>query len=188
MGKQINFYMEENTYKQIVEKALSMGFVVLYQECVGGKPKHWEYEYHWYETMPDFPFDKGHYFHNPALGGFRNTLDNKEYLTWEEIKERKLLLGCMFAPMIEARCSYVSHENKIIGSTRLYISSDYYDYQGTLVKQNEAFVKQYDSLVRIVKKLAIKREFPCAPPYADCVRKEYMTDYMLGLFKNGYEI
>ena len=188
MGKQINYYVDENSYKQVVEKALSMGFVVLYEECVGGKPGHWEYEYHWYDTMPNFPFNETHYFFNPALGSFRNTLDNKEYLTWEEIKERKLFLGCMFAPMIEASCSLVSDKDKFMVSNRLYIRSDYYDSQDLLVKQSEAFLKQYDSLVRTIKKLAPRRKIPCLPPYQDCVRNEYMTDYMFKLHQNGYEI
>ena len=187
MGRQINFYIEENSYKQVVEKALSIGFVVLYQECVGGQRGHWEYEYHWYETMPDFSFDKRHYFYNPGLGGFRNTLDNKEYLTWEEIKERKLFLGCIFAPMIEASCSFVSDKDKFIVSNRLYICSDYYDFQDVLVKQSEEFIKQYETLVKVIKKLAPIRKLACKPPYENCVRKEYMTDYMFKLYQNGYE-
>ena len=188
MGRQINFYVDEYSYKQVVEKALSMGFVVLYEKCVGGKPGHWEYEYHRYETMPDFPLKEMHYLYHPALGGFRNTLDNKEHLAWEEIKERKLFLGCIFAPMIEAGCSLVSDKDRFIVSNRLYIRSDYYDIQDVLVKQSEEFIKQYETLVRVIKKLAPRRKIACKPPYENCVRNVYMTDDMFKLYQNGYEM
>jgi hypothetical protein len=234
MGRQINYYIEEDAYKQIVEKALSTGFVVLYQELIGGGPYHWEYRYRWYEAMPNFPFNERHYFYLPSPGGFLHTVKDvpgdalddyfyqryeeeyekkpfawdgikekltreqflaftrtepgEEHLTWEQIKERKINLGSVFAPMIEAACSWVSEEQRAMASNRLYIRSDHYNFQGILLKQNELFIKQYESLVRAVKKIAPVRKIPCPPPYQDRVRKEYMTDYMFRLCQDGYDI
>jgi hypothetical protein len=188
MGRQINFYMEEITYKQIVEKALQMGFVVLYQECVGWKRGAWEYQYHWYDAMPDFSLDNQHYFYNPSLGGFRNTLGEKEQLIWSEITEQKLALGTMFAPMIEARCSSVLNAEKAIVATRLYVRSDCYDSESNLIKQDELLMKHYAALTRAVKNFSTKREIKCKSPYSDCTRKEYMTDYLFSLYESGYTL
>ena len=187
MGKQINFYMEEDTYKQIVEKALVMGYVILYEEKIGGTPGNWEYKYHRYEEMPDFPLVNMHYFYNPALGGLHYVSDDTEY-TFEEIKAKKLFLGSMFAPMIETGCSRVSDDGKFITRSRMYIRSDYYNSQGVLIKQSEEFMKQYASLTRIAKKLAVKRELKGLPEYPDWITTEYMTDYMFGLYKKGYDV
>ncbi len=198
--------MEEESYKTIVEKALSMGHVILCEEKIGGKPGAWEYEYHWCEKMPDFSLFKRHYFYNPAYGGFVNVLKepkvvgwkgnepqlvwegNDAPLTWAQIKKEKLGLGCIFAPMIETACSRVLKEDKVISSTRLYVQSDYYDSQGILIKQSDVFMNQYSALTRAVKKLAVKRELTCKPPYSDCIRKEYMTDYLFSLYQDGYEL
>jgi hypothetical protein len=81
MGRQINFYMEEQPYRQIVEKAYLAGFVILREECVVGEQGNWLYQYHRYETMPEFPFTKRHYLYNPSLGGFFDTLNDKQQLT-----------------------------------------------------------------------------------------------------------
>jgi hypothetical protein len=66
--------------------------------------------------------------------------------------------------------------------------SDYYDSQNALIKQDEAFVKQYSSLVRIIKKLAPIREIKGRPMFPDWISKEYMTDHMFQLYQDGYDI
>jgi len=186
VGRQINFCMEEENYKQIVDKALSMGFVVLYQECVGGEKGNWKYDYRRYDKMPGFPLYEQHYFYNPHLGNFIHCI-TRESLSWEQIKEQKLNLGSMFAPLIEAGCSEILQEDKAIRTSRLYIRSDYYDAGGVLIKQSEEFLKQYNALVRAVKKLVVMREIPYPPPHTG-TKKVYVTDYMFKLSQDGYDI
>lgn len=167
--------MEEDSYKQIVKKALSIGFVVLYEEWISKG----RFKYHWYDDIPTFPLDKQHYFYNPTLGNFYDVLDHIEY-NFEEVKSQNHSLGTMFAPMIEAGCSRFYEPDKVIIRNRLYIRSDYFDSQEILVRQSDAFIKQYNSLVRAVKKLA---------PMRDTERGcEYMTDYMFKCYQDGYGV
>ena len=186
--------MEEDSYKQIIDKALSIGFVILYSKYTSGESA----ELYCYNELPTFPLCERHYLYNPALGNFRKThyhnihdplapREDLEY-TFEQLKEKNLFSGSIFAPMIEAGCGFVSEEHKFVACNRLYIQSDFYDSQGVLIKQDKRFIKQYESLVRTIKKLAPLREIPCLPPYQDQFRKEYMTDYMFEFYKKGYEI
>ena len=82
MGRQINFFIEEDSYQQLVEKAISMGFVILREEPIG-KPGAWDAKCDWHEKVPDFSLEERHYFYNQSLGNFLNVDYENKLLDWD---------------------------------------------------------------------------------------------------------
>ena len=169
MGKQINYYMEYESFVHIAEKALEMGCEIIKRDEKANKIIR--------STSADIITRdcRNYHFHIPEAGEFavKTTPDGLKYVDSG--------YSASGAALIEAGYSYINTEEKRISRNRLYCISGYYDENESLVKRPDCVTKIYNSLARFVKKLA-----PAVDDRGNYNYKEYATPYCLELKKNGY--
>lgn len=131
MGRQINFYMSDKLFEDFTDLLISKGFIFL--DSSGN-----EYG-----------------IKEPRLKTF---LYKKEYGEPNYLKSKKTsketALDCD-SPMIEYFYGKVRHEDKKIGCSRLWMSTN---VPKEYIKDYNSLVKDYNSLVRWVKKNAPYQE------------------------------
>lgn len=183
MGKQINYYMEYESFVRLAEKAAELGCEIIRRggpdEVIGRDPAG--------TVTRDCT---RYYFHIPEAGDTeKKTVKGKSIIDNNYSRSGNTL--------IEAGYSLISPEEKRICRTRLFCITGYYDEKGNFVKRPECVTKIYDSLVRAVKKLS---------PYTELTdtiistsddtylqereyrHKEYITEYCLNLKNEGYKL
>lgn len=186
MGKQINYYMEYESFVRLAEKAAKLGCVIIRcggpDEVIGKAPA---------ETVT---MDcTRYYFYVPEVGEIAVKTVNS-----------KSIIANNYSPyspsgntLIEAGYSLISPEKRKICRARLFCVTGYYDEKGSFIKRPECVTRVYDSLVREVKKIS---------PYTELTdtimstrdetylqkteyrHKEYITEYCLNLRNEGYEL
>jgi hypothetical protein len=172
MGKQINYYMEYKSFLIVAQAALEKGFVIL-RETENKIIKS--------KDISIITEDcKLYHFYLPEAGE----------LKIETVKTihgyRDYINKYSRNAVIEAGFSCIN-ENRII-SNRLYIQSGYYAEDGTWIPRPDCITKVYNSLVRVVKKIAPYREYTSMNLNHNglkSTRKEYVTDYCAELNKEG---
>ena len=183
MGKQINYYMEYDTFACVAEKAVELGC-----EIIKYNKDH--------EIVRGYSADLitkdciNYYFHIPEAGEIgikkvngRNYVDNG--------------YSASGITLIEAGYSFILPNEKIIRKARLYCITDYYDENGNLIKRPECVTKTYNSLTRYVKKLApyteltdtfISMKDDTYLQEIEYKHKEYITNSCLKLRESEYEL
>lgn len=143
MGKQINYWMDYDSFLLLAQKALELGGVIVREDFESGKVikdndisivnrTHYRY-----------------YFHFPEAGEIEiETINQKE-----RIKSGYCESG---NSIIEAGYSQVVNdgENKKITRSRIYCISGYYNASKEYIQTPDCLTKIYHSLQRFVKKLA----------------------------------
>ena len=171
MGKQINYYMEYDSFVLLAQKAIELGCEIIpfsaerlkrvYSPDIISKDSIW------------------YCFHVPKAGEIET-----EKLGGEECVVRGY--NASGSTIIEARFSFIDSKKKHITRSRIYCITDYYDADGNLIKRPDCVTKVYESLARYVKKLAPYTEVeyrPANPHYDKIKRKVYITPQCLALVR-----
>lgn len=179
MGKQINYWMEYESFLKIAEKALSIGFRILrsddkkIMQCddISVITKNYRY----------------YYFYMPSLG----EIEIRDYGTHEAVWSS----GASGNTLIEAGFSSVNNDKRVVYRDRLYVQSGYYAENGNWIERPQELTKAYNTLVRLVKKLAPYTEitdnamrFGNPDDTFEYKHKEYISPYCLELRDKGYKL
>lgn len=182
MGKQINYYMEYESFVRIAEKAVELGCEIIKRNNANEITRGCSANLITSDCI-------NYFFHIPEAGEIGiKTINGKNYVDNG--------YSSSGITLIEAGYSFISAEEKIIRKARLFCISDYYD-NGTLIKRPECVTKIYNALARYVKKFAPYTEITDTvismrdDTYLQEVEykhKEYITEYCLKLKESEYEL
>lgn len=157
MGKQINFYMSEKVQASFIEHLEQNHFLFLDVNSQILK-----------EPLSSNVF--GLYLYKQNYGNVVMRQDMNDII--DSIK----------SPVIQFSKTNIKNEKKKVLRGRLWISDQYYDEKGILVKKDEAFVKDYKMLTRWIKKNVPYQEIR----KEDFFVKEYISDEIKELQNNGF--
>lgn len=176
MGKQINYYMDYDSFLLVAQKALDLNCEIIRENLPLGTVER--------SRSVDIVTreNRQYYFHIPEAGEVEvETLYGKE----------RLVTGYSASgiSIIEAGYSFISTEKTIIRRGRLFCITDYYDENRILIKRPECVTNIYNALARYVKKVAPYTEverYVANPMYQGekFKTKEYITVDCLTLVLN----
>jgi hypothetical protein len=151
MGRQINFYMDEDVESAFVKLVLENGQILCDSENMGAEPM--------VITEPSELLACSEYasrsLYQPTFGD----------LTLRPLDNGKIMLEFMISPVIQYSRTLVDHNRKTVRSGRLWVEMKYWDAEGNLVTKPEELAKWYESLARWVMKHLDKREPGSFPLY-----------------------
>jgi hypothetical protein len=154
MGRQIEYYMELDSYKLLVKKALELGFKVIQEQN---------------ELQICSSF-------NEVTSWDRR---DRIYFYFEEVGQLIVkdngYIDTSSSPVVESGFSFLNEKKRTISKARLWVSSGSWRNEEEFIKRNELLDKKYSSLMRYVKKLA---------PYTEVVVKEQNPIYEGKKFKS----
>lgn len=156
MGRQINFYMSKKVQAEFIEFLEQSNF--LYVDYYVDKTVH-----------PVFEDVYSVYLYKEVYGELRKKQDDKVY-------------DSLIGPVIEFKKSMIKEDTKKIIRGRLWMTDWYYDEEGNKVKKNDWLTKDYEKLVRWVKKNVPYQEYN----NKGYILKEYINDEIIELQKEGY--
>ena len=183
MGKQINYYMEYESFLRLAEKALSLGCEIIRDAHADSIVRGCSLDV----VTPDVI---RYYFRVPEAGDITTGTDLYGKLYVNTTLESG---SCL----IEAGFSMIWHEEQRIGRNRLYSSTGYYAEDGTFIYRPECVTKIYNALARYAKKLAPPTETVemrgsiADETYLQEIEhrsKQYITAYCLQLQQAGYAL
>jgi hypothetical protein len=157
MGRQINFYMSETVLAELIE-FLKQNQFVYYDYCA---------------NKVDNVADKKLYtvyLYKENYGVFLRNKSDSRYIDF------------MDGPVIEFSKSMIDAETKKLIRGRLWMDGWYFDEAGNKVKKSELLTKDYEKLVRWVKKHVPYQEYE----QKGYILKEYINDEVIELQKQGY--
>lgn len=163
MGRQINYYMERESFLQVAQLALDCGCEII-KENLSVRPTT---VIRTRDIAAITPNDWMFWFYVPEAGQLAtNTYEYGERLDRSFSESGNAL--------IEAGVSLIHEEEKTISRNRLYVQSGYYDASGVWVPRPKCVDAVYNKLARCVKKLTVYDGF------------FYVTEYCRKLFNEGY--
>ena len=175
MGKQINYYMEYDSFVLLAKKAVELGCEIFSSEVLKKG-----------SSLDILSKEELRYcFHVPKAG---------EIKTEQRWGKEHAVRGynASGVTVIEAGFSYIDSKDKHITRARIYCITDYYDADGNLIKRPGCVTKVHESLARYVKKLAPYTEVeykPTNPLYDKVKKKVYITPQCLALVREqDYEL
>ncbi|MBO4997460.1 MAG: hypothetical protein J6D02_05625 [Lachnospira sp.] len=185
MGKQLNYWMDYDSFVILAKKALELGFVIYRKADENGKLV--------FGTNIDVVTkdENDYFFYLPDAGEIVISVYNGR-----EIVSR---VGKGSNVIIEAGYSYVNEKHKVkqITRNRIYCTTGYYDNEGVFVERPEVLTKAYNSLARYTKKLApytelhdlriSLREDNYGQTF-EYIHKEYLTAWCLQKREEGYKL
>lgn len=189
MGKQINYWLENEGFVLLAQKALELGCEIVREDLS-------KYERTKVTVSRDLDIvtdeDGAYYFfHLPEAG----RIEIKNYDCGERLN--RVFNECENS-IIEAGYSRIIREEKHIRRARLFLSTGYYDKNEVFIYRPDCIVKVYNSLARYLKKLAPYTEITDTyistrnENYLQPVEykhKEYISPYCFELRKNeGYSL
>lgn len=167
MGRQINYYMEVDSYKLLVKKALELDFKVIDRLS----------NFKIYSYFEEVNFSKNElYFYLEEAGGL--------------IVKENGFIDTLSSPIVESGFSYINDNKKEVSTARLWVSTGFWNNESEFIGRSEILDKKYSSLMRFVKKVAPYTEIKVKarnPLYngKKFVRKEYITPFLLEKAKSG---
>jgi hypothetical protein len=177
MGKQINYYMEYDSFVLLAKKAVELGCEILPFSAETLKRGC---------SLDIVSKEELNYcFHVPEAG---------EIKTEQRWGKEHVVRGynASGVTVIEAGFSYIDSKDKHITRARIYCITDYFDADGNLIKRPDCVTKVHESLARYVKKLApyTEVEYKPANPLFDKVKEKiYITPQCLALVREqGYAL
>lgn len=157
MGKQINFYMSHKVQEVFMEFLTQNNYI--------------------------FINDRGDSILNPNSNEIhRLFLHKPDYGAVIMRQGDNVGIDAIKSPVIEFNKTLVRNEKKRIRRGRLWISTQYYE-ENLLVKKKGLFLKDYELLVRWVKKNVPYQEYE----NGGYVLKEYINSEIIELQEKGYE-
>lgn len=168
MGRQINYYMDLESYELLVQKAFKLGFKVIVEDKGDIKI---------YDSIENIEFKQnGMYFYLEEAG--------------ELVFYKDRYLDKNKSPLVEAGFSWIYESQKEISRARLWVSTGYWNENKEFIHRNQLLDKKFSSLVRYVKKLApyTEIEIKSINPrsnYEKYTSKEYITPFFLEMIKSS---
>ena len=185
MGKQINYWMDYDSFLLITEKALELGCVI-YRQKSGKDGKLI------YGTSIDVVTEeeKNYFYYFPEAG----EIEIEQYNGREVVGDG---IGKGSNAIIEAGYSYVNDKSKSITRSRIYCTTGYYNDDGSFVDRPENLTKVYNILARYIKKVAPytelhdvrfgTRDDNYGQPF-EYIHKEYLSGWCLQKRNDGYTL
>ncbi|MFC4323239.1 hypothetical protein [Litchfieldia salsa] len=172
MGRQIEYYMELESYKLLVKKAFELGFKVIHmtndlQICSS------------FNEIRAWDSRDRIYFYLEEAG--------------QLIVKENGYIDTFFSPVVESGYSYLNEKRKTITKGRIWVSSHSWRNEGDFNKRSGLLDKKYSSLMRYVKKIApyTEVEVKAQNPIYEGKKfksKEYITPFLLNEIKqNKYD-
>ena len=140
MGKQINYWMERDSFLLLARRAVELGCTIAKEDPVSGKVIEST------DIGVVTADQKDYCFHLPEAGA----LAIRVYNGRERVERGFSASG---NALIEAGYSFVT-EQREIRRARMYCITGYYDENGDYIPRPECLTRVYQALVRYVKKLA----------------------------------
>lgn len=177
MGKQINYWMDYDSFLLVAKKAVDLGCTIVKEDRDLGRVTESK------EIGVITPYKNrcraGYYFHLPEAGELEiQTANGTEFLCHGFTASGNTVIEAGFSLIKDERAGVCGTKRKReIYSARLYCITGYYDENGDYISRPECLTKVFDSLVRYVKKIAPYTEFG------------YITKACLDLVNNeGYKL
>lgn len=157
MGKQVNFYMSESVQNNFIKFLEQNKFIFLNNNAS-------------VISQVNLNNSRGVYLYKEVYGDIKMRENNKE------------IIDVMYSPVIEFTKTIINEKEKKILRGRIWISQQYYDNTGKLLKKDKLFVDDYQKLSRWIKKFV---------PYqgimkGDYIVKEYTCNELVELVDRGY--
>ena len=198
MGKQINYWMDYESFLLLAQKALDLGCRIIREDPDAGKVTESG------DIGIVTPYGKRkrirYYFHLPEAGDVEiKTYDGMERLDhgFSATGNAVIEAGYSFG-LRESTGVCGTQEKREIMRARIYCITGYYNEDGEYIPRPECLTKVYDALARYVKKLAPCTEFTDTrismrdENYGEKVEykhKEYVTKACLELVeREGYRL
>ena len=166
MGRQINFYMSKEVENEFFKFLKKENFEFLIRDNKNNVLTRL-YEIKYSEFNQNYA-----YLYKPE---------------YEELfmKDEPLVrIDQIASPVIDFTRTNIDHDEKIVIRGRIWIETKYYNSSGELVEKNAELVKDYNRLVRWIKKNVPFREII----QEDYVEKEYANDEIVELVNQGYRL
>lgn len=175
-SKQINYWLEFDGFLQVAQKALELGCTIIREDLNTGTVTEGDLSLITEEPRVSY------YFHLPEAGN----IAVKNYGNGERLD--RIANECENS-IIEAEYSRIDDQGKQIMRARLFLSTGYYDSNGDFIYRPDCIVKVYNSLARLVKKLAPYTELSDNYQGTIYTHKEYVSPFYLNLRNNkGYSL
>lgn len=168
MGKQINYWMDYDSFCELSKSALTLGCIIVKSDMNTGKVV---------QSTDISIVTKdcfNYYFYLPSAG----PLKIKKYKDIEQIDRMFNETG---NAVIEAGYSRIWEEKKRVDRNRLYLTTGYYNENEEFIYRPDSIVDVYNKLARKVKKLAPYIELVDICNGKDWIHKEYVSKYCLDL-------
>lgn len=159
MGKQINFYMSENVQTSFIEYLAQNQY-----EFLDNNSK--------IISEPTSMNVLGMYLYKQSYGNIIMRQDNKE------------IMDSLKSPVIQFGKTAIKEEYKKVLRGRIWISDQYNDDNGILIKKDGEFVKDYKTLTHWIKKNVPYQEIRKGEFWV----KEYVNDEVKELQENGFSL
>lgn len=168
MGRQIEYYMELDSYKLLVKKAFDLGLKVLVKE---------QNRFKIYNDFEEINFSR-----------------NEMYFFLEEagpvIITQNRYIDSSRSPLVETGFSFINEKKKEISKSRIWVSTGFWNNSEEFMYRNEILDKKYSALMRYIKKLAPYTEvwIKAQNPMYDgrkMIRKVYITSFLLKKIESG---
>ena len=156
MGRQINFYMSEEVQAEFIDFLKQNGFV--YFDSRENKV----------ENIADKKY-YAVYLYKESYGEFCGKKNNRNINDYDD-------------PIIQFCKTLINPEAKTLTRGRLWMTDWYFNEAGNKVKKSELLTKDYEKLVRWVKKHVPYQEYE----QKGYILKEYISDEVIELQKQGY--
>jgi len=166
LGRQINFYMSKEVENEFFKFLKKENFEFLIRDNKNNVLTRL-YEIKYSEFNQNYA-----YLYKPEYGEY--FIEEEPFVDIEPIT----------SPVIEFIRTYINNDEKTITRGRIWIETKYYDSSGELVEKNAEFIKDYNRLVRWIKKNVPFREII----QEDYVEKEYANDEIVELVNQGYRL
>lgn len=150
MGKQLNYWMEYDSFLLITQKAVDLGCTIVKEDPDSGKVTESR------DVGIVTPVLHRYYFHLPEAGDIKlRTVNGTERLDGNYSATGNAVIHAGYSAIVNEPAEVCGKQQKrLIRRARVYCITGYYDEKGEYIPRPECLTKVYNSLVRYVKKIA----------------------------------
>lgn len=166
MGKQINFYLENELEEKFIEQFFNQGFVVIAEDLENKKLVT-------FNELGEV---------NPQI--YILYLYKKDYGQIVTDKECEYRLDYLRSPVIEFTRTLIKHEKKLITRGRVWMEPKFFDESGEVVNKDSRLTKEYNSLAKWIKKNVPLQDVS----KGEYLIKEYITNSIKDVANRGFRL
>lgn len=150
MGKQVEYWMDYDSFLLVAQKAIDLGCSIVRQDLRSGKVTEGN------DIGIVTRVCTRYYFHLLEAGDIKvNTVNGRELLERGYTASGNAVIEAGYSPVADEPTGPCGNRRKKeIRRARMFCTSGYYDEEGTYVPRPTCLTKAYDSLARYVKKVA----------------------------------
>lgn len=164
MGRQINYYMDEKTENEFIEYIFSRDFLIISEDLKNQRILI-------YNNINEVDYKQNRLYIYKR--GFENIITNHNC---------DYKIDSIESSVIQFVKTSIRNEEKEISRGRLWFESKYYGKDGEIIFKNPLLTKEYESLVRWIKKHTTYQEVN----HNGYMIKDYVTNSMKKLSDEGY--